>query len=137
MTSRGWGSLGGKPYGLQRLVFTGEMPFEMQTMKLTMTGFDLTFTKPLDAESAAKLTSYSLLSFTYNYWSTYGSPEMDKKPEKISGVQVAQDRKTASLTVTGLRRGRIYELNLDGVRSADGEGLLHTEAYYTLNDLPK
>ncbi|MDT9071498.1 hypothetical protein, partial [Escherichia coli] len=54
-TNRGWGSLGGKPYGLQRLVFTGEVPLEIVAMKLTRDGFDLTFTKPLDAASADKL----------------------------------------------------------------------------------
>ena len=51
-TNRGWGSLGGKPYGLQRLVYTGVLPFEIHTMKLTKTGFDLTFTKPLDPATA-------------------------------------------------------------------------------------
>ena len=57
MTNRGWGSLGGKPYGLQRLVYTGVLPFEIQEMKLTKEGFDLTFTKPLDTATAAKLES--------------------------------------------------------------------------------
>src|SRR5262249_57774135 len=52
MTNRGWGSLGGKPYGLQRLVYTGLVPFEIHTVQLTKSGFDLTFTKPLDAEEA-------------------------------------------------------------------------------------
>ena len=52
MTNRGWGSLGGKPYGLQRLVYTGVLPFEIHAMKLTKDGFDLTFTKPLDAAAA-------------------------------------------------------------------------------------
>ena len=51
-TNRGWGSLGGKPYGLQRLVYTGVVPFEIHTMKLTKSGFDLTFTKPLDPATA-------------------------------------------------------------------------------------
>ena len=60
MTNRGWGSLGGKPYGLQRLVYTGVLPFEIHEMKLTKDGFDLTFTKPLDAATAEKLESYSL-----------------------------------------------------------------------------
>ena len=137
MTNRGWGSVGGKPYGLQRLVYTGEMPFEVATMKLLKTGFALTFTKPVDPDTASRAASYSLQSFTHHYWSTYGSPEMDRKPEKVLGVTVSADRKQVSLKVDGFRRGRIYELHLDGVRSADGDPLLHAEAYYTLNDVPK
>ena len=30
----------------------------------------------------------------------------------------------------------VQGLNLDGVKSADGEPVLHPEAYYTLNELP-
>lgn len=135
-TNRGWGSLGGKPYGLQRLVYTGVLPFEIHEMHLTKDGFDLTFTKPLDPDAAKKLEAYSLSSFTLYYWGTYGSPEVDRKAEKVQAVTVSADRMKASLKVDGFRPGRIYELHLDGIKSADGDTVLHPEAYYTLNQLP-
>jgi hypothetical protein len=135
-TDRGWGSTGGKSYGLQRLVYTGIVPFEIHSMKLTRDGFDLTFTKPLDRASASRLAAYSLQSFTHYYWATYGSPEMDRKSEKVRDVKVSADGLGVSLSVTGFRKGRIYELHLDGVKSADGDAVLHPEAYYTLNELP-
>jgi hypothetical protein len=136
MTNRGWGSVGGKPYGLQRLVYTGVEPFEILAMKLTTAGFDLTFTRAVKPETADKLTAYSLQSFTYNYWSTYGSPEVDRKAEKIQAVAVSPDGKQVSLRVEGFRRGRVYELNLTGITTPDGEPVLHPEAYYTLNEIP-
>jgi hypothetical protein len=136
MTNRGWGSVGGKPYGLQRLVYTGVVPFEIHSVNLTRTGFDLTFTKPLDAATAGRVAAYSVQSFTYNYWSTYGSPEVDRRPERVGGATVSADRRRVALAVDGLRRGRVYEVHLDGVRAADGETVLHPEAYYTLNELP-
>jgi glucose/arabinose dehydrogenase len=135
-TNRGWGSVGGKPYGLQRLVYTGVLPFEIHSMKLTRTGFDLVFTKPLDLKTAERLAAYSLQSFTHYYWGTYGSPEVDRKGEKVQGVTVSSDRRTVSLAVSGFRKGRIYELHLDGIRSAAGDAVLHPEAYYTLNEVP-
>jgi glucose/arabinose dehydrogenase len=135
-TNRGWGSLGGKPYGLQRLVWTGAVPFEIHSMKLTKEGFDLTFTKPLDPATAEKPTAYSLQSFTHYYWGTYGSPEVDRRAEKVRAVTVSPDRRKVSLAVSGFRPGRVYELHLEGVKSADGDAVLHPEAYYTLNDLP-
>jgi glucose/arabinose dehydrogenase len=137
MTNRGWGSSGGKPYGLQRLVYTGVTPMEIHAMKLTKDGFDLTFTKPLDAKTAEKLDAYNLSSFTHNYWGTYGSPEEDTRAEKIKAVKVSEDRKSVSLSVEGLRVGRIYEVNLGGVKSEDGDSVLHPVGYYTLNDLVK
>jgi hypothetical protein len=135
-TNRGWGSLGGKPDGLQRLVWTGKVPFEIHTMRLTKEGFDLTFTRPLDRQTAARLEAYSLQSFTHYYWGTYGSPEVDRRPEPVRAVTVAADRRTVSLAVSGFRPGRVYELHLEGVKSADGDAVLHPEAYYTLNDVP-
>jgi hypothetical protein len=136
-TARGWGSLGGKPYGLQRLVYTGVVPFEILTMKLTRTGFDLEFTKPLDEATSKTLENFSLKSFTYVYFSNYGCPETDTKAEKITAVTVSQDKKKVSIAVPQLRRGRVYDIQLNGVKSKDGDPLLHTDAWYTLNELVK
>ena len=134
-TDRGWGSIGGKPYGLQRLVYTGLLPFEIHSMQLARDGFDLTFTKPLDPATAAKPANYSLLSFTHHYWGTYGSPEVDRRAEKVTAVKLSADRRQVSLAAGGFRPGRVYELHVQGVKSADGEAVLHPEAYYTLNEL--
>jgi hypothetical protein len=77
-----------------------------------------------------------LQSFTHHYWGTYGSPEVDQKAEKVRAVTVSADRKKVSLAVGGFRPGRVYELHLNGIKSADGDAVLHPEAYYTLNELP-
>ena len=136
-TNRGWGSVGGKPYGLQRINFTGAAPFEVHHVALTRDGFDLTFTAPVDAAAAARLAAYAVKSFTYVYFSNYGCPETDTEAEKVAKAVVSADGKTVSLTVHGLRKGRVYEFHLPGVKSVAGEGLLHPEAYYTLNELAK
>ncbi len=137
MTNRGWGSIGGKSYGLQRLVYNGKVPFEIHAIKLTKEGFDVTFTKPLDDKTADNLEAYSLQSFTYNYWGTYGSPEVDHKAEKVQSVKLSPDKKMASLKVDGFRPGRVYELNLTGLKSEDGSTVVHPVGYYTLNEIPK
>ena len=48
-----------------------------------------------------------------------------------------KDGKTVTLEVEGLAPYYVHELRLDGVRSAEGLPVLHPEAYYTLNRLPK
>lgn len=136
-TNRGWGSVGGKPYGLQRLAFDGAVPFEVHTMKVTKDGFDLTFTKPVDPKTVATAAAFALKSFTYVYTSQYGYPETDTQGEKPEVVGVSKDGKTVSLAVPGRRPGRVYDLKLNDVKSATGEDLLHAEAYYTLNAVPK
>ena len=54
-----------------------------------------------------------------------------------SDPAISPDGKQVSLKVGGFRPGRIYELHLDGVKSADGDALLHPVGYYTLNEIPK
>ena len=135
-TARGWGSVGGKPYGLQRLNYAGAVPLEVHTMALRPGGFDLTFTKPIAADSAT-VKNLALKSFTYVYSSNYGCPETDTRPEKIASAKLSADGRTLSLAVPDLARGRLYDLRLSGVHTADGEELLHGEAYYTLNELPR
>ena len=136
-TNRGWGSLGGKPYGLQRIVYSGTLPFEIHTVSLTKDGFDLTFTKPVDPATVAKLTSVSIGSYTYVYYGNYGGPETDRRAEKVLAAELSQDGKTLAVTMPNLKKGRVYEIRLDGVKSADGDPVLHPEAYYTLNKLVK
>jgi hypothetical protein len=135
MTNRGWGSVGPKSHGLQRLVWTGEVPLEIYSMFLTPTGFELTFTKPLEPATADRVAAYSMQSYTYNYFSTYGSPEVDRKAVTVQSVKLSADRKKVVLEVPGLAVGRVYELVLEGVRGEGGEPVLHPQAYYTLNNL--
>jgi hypothetical protein len=134
-TNRGWGSLGGKPYGLQRLIFTGKTPFEMHHIALTKSGFDITFTQPVDPKSVAMPGSVG--SYTYAYLGQYGGPEVDRRSEPLTDVKLSADGRTLSVSGPNLRKGRVYEIQLDGVKSATGDKLLHSEAYYTLNELVK
>jgi len=136
-TDRGWGSRGGKPFALQRLVWTGETPFEIHEMRAKPDGFELTFTHAVDPASAASPDSYKLETYTYIYQSNYGSPEVDRTKPVIKQVRVAADGKSARLMIDGLQQGHVHELHAKGVKSKAGEPLLHPEAYYTLNYLPK
>src|SRR5581483_10838470 len=70
-TNRGWGG-GPKPYGLERLVFTGKTPFEVLEMKATPQGFRVTFTEPADPATAGDVKSYDMQAWTYRYHADYG-----------------------------------------------------------------
>ena len=55
----------------------------------------------------------------------------------IKSVTVALDARSVRLVVDRLEEGHIHELHLPGVRSAKGQPVLHSTAYYTLNYLPE
>jgi glucose/arabinose dehydrogenase/azurin len=136
MTSRGWGSTGQSPYGLQRLEWTGLMPFEVKTIEARPDGFELNFTKPVDKQRAADPAAYHVTGFTYQYHSTDGSEITNRETAAVRGVKVADDGMSARIAVDGLRKGYIHELMMTSLRSADGEPLLHDAAHYTLNEIP-
>ncbi len=136
MTNRGWGSLGRRPWGVQRVVYTGVLPFEIHEMRAQPGGFELTFTKPVDPTTAGDPASYTMTSFTYERHAEYGSPEINREMLSIGSAAVSEDGLAVRLTINGLRTGYVHELTLPGLRSAEGEALLHREAYYTLNVIP-
>ncbi len=136
-TDRGWGARGGRPFALQRVVWTGKTPFEVKEMKARHDGFDLLFTQPVDPATAESTGSYSLRTYTYIYQSSYGSPKVDETTPNISSVTVSPDGLSAHMVVDGIVEGHVHELHLPGVRSAKGLPLLHDTAYYTLNYRPE
>lgn len=136
MTSRGWNSTGPEPYGLQRLRWTGKMPFEMKTIKAQPDGFLIEFTLPVNPASASDPKSYEVTGFTYHYWSTYGSKAINQQSCMVHQVVLSKDRLSARLVVHGLRPGYIHEVKAAGVKSAAGLSLLHDRGYYTLNHIP-
>lgn len=138
-TNRGWGSLGNKNQGLQRLVWTGKMPFEMKTIKAQPDGFEIEFTQPVDKATASNPDNYELTSFIYKYHPVYGSPIVNDRSEWIRGVQVSRDGKKARIVLDEkMREKYIYEIKAPGVRSyIDGFPLLHDFGYYTLNNMPE
>ncbi len=135
-TNRGWGSRGNKPFSLERLNWTGKVPFEVHEMRAKPDGFELTFTKPVDPGTAGDVKSYRLPTYTYIFQSDYGSPEVDHTDATIERVVVANDNLSVRLYVKGLQEGHIHELHMDGVKSGDSLPLLHNVAYYTLNYIP-
>jgi len=136
-TNRGWGSRGNKPFALDRLEWTGKIPFEVHEMKAKPDGFELTFTRPVDVETASDLNSYAMQTYTYIYQSSYGSPEVDQTTPTIKSVRVATDQRSVRLEVEGLQTGHVHELHMEGLRSTTGAPLLHDVGYYTLNYLPR
>ena len=137
LTNRGWSSLGTAPYGLQRLVWTGKVLFEIKEMRARPDGFELVFTKPVEKSSAADPASYEMNSYTYLYQSTYGSDEIQKQDLVITSATVSEDGLSVRLAINNLRELFVHELTALGVRGRDGKSLLHPHADYTLNRIPE
>lgn len=134
-SNRGWNSVGKRSFGLDRVTWNGEVPFEIQEMRLQPDGFILRFTQPVDPVSATNLASYTLSSYTLMYHSAYGSPEVDTKPHAIQSAALSDDAVEVRLVTDPIRQYYIHEIHADGVKNAAGQPLVHADAYYTANQL--
>lgn len=137
-TDRGWGSTGRLRFGLQRIAWTGQVPFEVKTMRIAPDGFVLTFTRDMNPALAGQASSYSMSSYTYEYHPQYGSAEMEPQRPAITAVEVLGPR-SVRLRLDRMRSGGmgyVHELAMPGVRDAQGQPLLHGVAYYTVQKVP-
>ncbi len=136
-TNRGWPVRGPKAYAIQRLDWTGLVPFEIKEIKATPKGFELSFTKAVDRKIASNPETYKLKTFTHIYRQGYGSPEVDQTEPKVTKATVSRSGLKVEIEVDKRVQGHVHDFFLPGMRTAKGEKLLHTSAYYTLNEIPK
>ncbi|MDP6110936.1 MAG: hypothetical protein QGF00_19940 [Planctomycetota bacterium] len=132
-TARGWG----RGEGLQRVKWGGEVPMEVHTLSLTKTGFELTFTLPVDQEAAKNPDTYSIQHWHYKYQPGYRAPQIGRTTVKADKVVVSKDGKKVSLALPELVPLKVYEFSFSNIKSQDGQGLNNTKAFYTLNRLRK
>ncbi|MEY4483676.1 MAG: hypothetical protein RL693_1128, partial [Verrucomicrobiota bacterium] len=135
-SNRGWNSQGTRSFGLERIRWKGEVPFEIEKMEARPDGFQLTFTQPVDEVTAARIANYQMTSYTYLYHQKYGGDEVETMPVLVTEAVVTDNGRKVHLICSGLREGYVHELHVDAIKSAQGKLLEHAEAYYTLNRLP-
>ena len=136
MTARGWRATGGEPFGIQRMRWNGQVPFEIHSIHAESDGFTLNFTQPVDPAVAQDPSSYNITDFTYKYHHNYGSPPINQEPKSITRIDLNADNTSARLYIPDLRVGYVHEIKAEGIRSESGGELLHSVGYFTLNRIP-
>ncbi len=137
---RTWSTAAPKEASLDRVAFTGKVPFEVQEVHALRDGFELKFTKPIDRKSGSEPANYLVKQFAYKYHQEYGSPEFDHDGKlgateiAVAKVDIAEGRKVR-LTLPALRTGFVTSFQIT-VSSAEDEDLRNDTFYYTLNALP-
>lgn len=136
-TNRGWPVRSPKPFALQRVEWTGSMPFEIKEINARPDGFLLTFTQPVDPATANDSQNYAIETYTHIYRQGYGSPEVDHTKPVVEKAEVSNNGTQVHLRVNGLVQGHVHDFDLSAIRSFNGKSLVHNRAYYTLNEIPK
>ncbi len=125
-----------KPFALERLDWSGKMPFEIKRVTIEPDGFNITFTKPVERATGSSTDSYAISAFTHPYHGAYGGSEIEKHQPAVTAVTLAEDGLSARIVLAEMKRGFVYELDLARLLSRDQDKLLHRNAFYTVNEIP-
>jgi len=136
-TSRQWPVRGTEPFALQRIDWNGVVPFEIKEVNIKKDGFLITFTKPVDRQVAAKVESYTITTYTHIYHGAYGSPEVDQTTARVTRAVPAADGLSVMVYLESILEDHIHDFDLAKITAPDGQRLLHTKAYYTVNEIPR
>jgi len=121
---------------LYSIEYTGEVPFEIQSIHARPDGFRIRFTAPPNRR-AAEAISYRVEHYRYEYTSAYGSREFERTAAPVRSVTVQPGGVDVDLVLPPLVKGRVYRFDLDiGITSERGDPLANDRAAYTLNEIP-
>ena len=116
----GWAGNRTQPGAFYRIRRTHEplrMPIELHAVK---TGMIITFTDPLDAETAADIDSYGITRWNYQRTAEYGSPDLrvdNSRPGHeemtVTAVRLSKDRRTVELGLADMRPAMQMRIEYD------------------------
>ncbi|MED6299659.1 MAG: hypothetical protein VX860_06165, partial [Verrucomicrobiota bacterium] len=146
-TGRGWGAFGGQQGSLQRIIYDKKtIASDIHGVKAAKNGFIINLTQPISKDlSLDELMSFMKIdSWFYTNTGRYGSPEHDKREDKIEEVSIAPDRKSIQLTLKGFEGSsswldRIYHIQFKDTQKIFA-GLPvknNLRAYFTLRAIPQ
>ncbi len=133
-----WGQEGKLHYGLQRLAYKGPPPFEILGMHAKTNGFEIVFTHPLAPHTGWEKENWDVQQWRYVPTEEYGGPKVDEETLAVRSVSISADRTRAFLEVDGLKPEHVVALRIVGpLVDESGAALWSTQAWYTLNRIPK
>jgi hypothetical protein len=136
-TSSQWPVRGKEPFALQRIDWNGVVPFEIREINIQKDGFLITFTQPIDKAAASNPDAYRITTYTHVYDGGYGSPEVDQTTARVTGATPSADGLSVRLSLDKITEDHIHDFDLSRITSQVGKPLLHTKAYYTVNEIPR
>lgn len=139
---KGWQTEAPRDGCLQRVRYTGKPVHTAHAMKVTSTGLDLTFTRPLDPVTAADPDSYAVERWNYLWSREYGSPELKvsdpadqgRDAVEVKSAKLSRDGRTVSLELAD-HQPSMQLMTQCNLESADGISI-EIEIYSTINHVP-
>lgn len=130
--------------GIQRISNPGQTPpFDIREMKITPTGFEFTFTRPVDRKKAMVTEHYQIKHYRYPYQKKpFNEPIDFSNQEDVQEVvprqiEVSADGMRVKVVLPAMKKGYVYEFKLENAYTPDGEALINNLICYTANQIPQ
>jgi len=139
---KGWSSGASRDGCFQRVRYTGKPLRMVSEMHVKKEAIEITFTDPVDAETAGDPDSYLAQQWNYRYSEKYGSPDFSvanpkkegRDPVEIKSAKVSSDGRTVTLEIPGLKPVMQMMIRFK-IRSADGAPISQ-EIWHTIHKVP-
>ncbi|SHM75783.1 cytochrome c [Cyclobacterium lianum] len=124
-------------FGLERLSYNGEPTAEMLAIRARSDGFEIEFTQPMNPDNF-RPEMIHLEQWRYEPTASYGGPKLDLEELVPEQADWSADGKKLYLKLRGLREKHVIYFKIsEQLRSKSGDPLWSSEAWYTLNHIPK
>ena len=125
-------------YGLQRLEYNGQSAFEMLNVSARSNGFEVTFTEAIKDGQNISADDFQIFQWYYEPTDEYGGPKKDLEELQVKAFSLSDDRKTAHFELPGIKEKHLVYFRITHpFSSQQNHELWTTEAWYTLNAIPK
>ena len=139
---RGWQTDGTRDGAVCRVRYTGKPLYMPLDARVVAGGLEITFSQPLDKETAEDPGSYGIEQWNYKWSAEYGSPEFSvKDPSKVGrdeveveSVTLKPDGKTVFLKIPDIQPVMQMQVSVD-VDTTDGKTIADT-IYLTIHRVP-
>lgn len=123
--------------GIQRITFTGNVPFDLQHVRLVHNGFELDFTQPISFEKVPDIRSlFMVKKYRYQYHSKYGSPQTDLENVEIMRAEVSDGGRTVKMRLGKVDPGFIYEISVESIYNQQlTDSLMNKKVAYTVKTI--
>ncbi|MDB5334451.1 MAG: cbb3-type cytochrome c oxidase subunit, partial [Planctomycetaceae bacterium] len=131
----GW--LGGLNVGsIVQLKSNGQIPLGIRELRAVPEGFEIQFTAPVDRQSAANASNFTIAGYTREWKGTYATPDSNRHGVTINKVQVSDDGRQVILHTDKLRTGHVYEISCGKIGPNSATALWPATGHFTMNRLP-
>jgi putative heme-binding domain-containing protein len=122
-----WASNQPKPGGFYRVRYTGKPLYALTGLRARTRGMELTFSAPLDRDTAGDPARYAVTTWSLKRTENYGSKHLGEALATVRSATLSDDRRTVLLDIANLKPTQGMEI-LYSLRGAGGEkveGRLH------------